>query len=331
MKFKKYLLLVLLGFLISSIMFLSVVYFQMGTPTESSRWIYEARKIKLSIADSIDSSKLIVVSGSSGLFGVSCQMIQQETEFPCVNGSMVVALPIDYMLNFARRLSSEGDIVLLVLEYATYQYKSQINSVLVDYLFSREPDYIASQNIIKKIRLFGALSLDRIAQGIIGKFRPLTKSKYGYQSNSINDYGDETNNRAVDMTEDDRQRIARKKGAKNLLEGGYFTSTNGMNIIKEFVNWCRQNNIQVIATWPNTVWFEEYAQPKTEEYFQSIKDFYQSIDVPILGQPRDFMYHHSLFFDSIYHPHDRGTRIRTEKLIELLQPYLERSTKTESK
>jgi hypothetical protein len=179
--------------------------------------------------------------------------------------------------------------VLLVLEYATYQYKGQINSVFVDYLFSREPDYIASQNLIKKIRLFGALSLDRIAQGIIGKFKPLTKSKYGYQSNSINDYGDETNNRAVDMTEDDRQRIARKKGAKNLLEGGYFTSTNGMNVIKEFVNWCRQNNIKVIATWPNTIWFEEYAQTGNRKilskhqgflsihgrsYYRSTKRFY---------------------------------------------------------
>jgi hypothetical protein len=100
MKFKKYLLLVLLGFLISCIMFLSVVYFQVGSPTESSRWIYEARKIKLRIADSINKPKLIVISGSSGLFGVSCQMIQKETEFPCINGSMVVALPIDYMLNF---------------------------------------------------------------------------------------------------------------------------------------------------------------------------------------------------------------------------------------
>ncbi len=302
MKFKKYLLLLLLGFLISSIMFLSAVYFQIGSPTESSRWIYEARKIKLGIADSIDKPKLIVISGSSGLFGVSCQMIQEETEFPCINGSTIVALQIDYMLDFARRLSSEGDIVLLVLEYGTYKYSGQVNSVLVDYVFAREPDYIASQNLIRKIRLFGGISLDRIAQGIIAKFKPLTKSKYGYQSNSINDYGDETNNREADMTEYHHQTIASEKPIKSLLEGSDTTSKISRNIIKKFVDWCRQNNIKVLATWPNTMHFEEYAQPQTEKYLQSIKDFYQSIDVSILGQPRDFMYDRSLFFDSVYHP-----------------------------
>ncbi|MDY6802761.1 MAG: hypothetical protein SXA11_03010 [Cyanobacteriota bacterium] len=305
-------------------MFFSVVYFQIGSPTESSRWIYEAKNIKLRISDSIDKPKLIVVAGSNGLFGISCHLIQKETKFPCINGSTIVALQIDYMLDLARRLSSEEDIVLLALEYETYKYSGQVSSVLVDYVFAREPDYISSQNLIRKIRLFGGMSLDRIAQGIIAKYKPLTKSKYGYQSNSINDYGDETNNRAADLTEYDRQKIAGEKPLKSLLEGGYFTSTTGMNIIEEFVDWCRQNNIKVIATWPNTIWFEEYISLETEKYFQSIKDFYQSIDVPILGEPRDFMYDPSLFYDTIYHLNDRGTRRRTQKLIELLLPYLDK-------
>jgi hypothetical protein len=189
---------------------------------------------------------------------------------------------------------------------------------------AREPDYIISSNLIKKIRLLGGISFKRLTKGIIAKFKPPKKRKDGYQSNTINDYGDETNNSEANMTEYHYQRVASEKPMRPLLEGGYFTSTTGMNVIKEFVNWCSQNNIKVIATWPNTIWFEEYAQPETEKYFQSIKDFYQSINVPILGEPQYFMYDRSFFFDTIYHPNDRGTRRRTKKLIELLSPYLDK-------
>jgi hypothetical protein len=205
-----------------------------------------------------------------------------------------------------------------------YKYDGKVSDVLIDYVLAREPDYIISSNLIKKIRLLGGISFKRLTKGIIAKFKPPKKRKDGYQSNTINDYGDETNNREADMTEYHYQIIASEKPIKSLLEGSDTTSKISMNIIKKFVDWCRQNNIKVLATWPNTIHFEEYAQPQTEKYLQSIKDFYQSIDVPILGQPRDFMYDRSLFFDSVYHPHDRGTRIRTQKLIELLSPYLDK-------
>lgn len=324
MLFKKYLIKVLLGFLISTIVFLSFVSFQIGSPTESSRWISEINTIKSRIAESINKPKLIVVSGSNGLFGISCQMIQKETEFPCVNGATSAGLQLDYIVYFARSLASEQDIVLLALEYGMYKYDGKVSDVLIDYVLARDPDYIISSNLIRKIRLLGGMSFKRLTKGIIAKFQPPKKRKDGYQSNTIDDYGDETNNSEANMTEYHYQRVASEQPMQSLLEGGYFTSTTGMNVIKEFVNWCRQNNIKVIATWPNTIGFEEYAKPETEKYFQSIKDFYQSIEVDILGQAQDFMYDRSFFYDTIYHLNDRGTRRRTQKLIELLSPYLEK-------
>ncbi|MGK7894653.1 MAG: hypothetical protein AB4372_13765, partial [Xenococcus sp. (in: cyanobacteria)] len=134
MKLKKYLFQVLLGFLISTLVFLSLVSFQIGSPTESSRWIYEINTIKSRIAKSINQPKLIVVSGSNGLFGISCKMIQKETEFPCVNGASNAGLQLDYILDFAQNLASERDTVLLALEYGMYKYYNDntVNDVLID-------------------------------------------------------------------------------------------------------------------------------------------------------------------------------------------------------
>ena len=322
MKPKHYLIKVLISGLICCFLFVSLVSFQMGSPTESSRWIYEINTIKLRIAKSTASPKLIIVSGSSGLFGISCQMIQQETNFPCVNGANHLGLDIDYILDFSRNLASEGDIILMPLEYGVYQYDGKLSDVLIDYVFARDPGYITSRNLITQLHLFGGISFIRISRGIIGKFRPPTQRTFGYQSTTINEYGDETNNREADITPSQVRRVASENPISGLVEGGSVNSTTGMKLISEFVTWCHNNNIQVLATWPSTIYFEEYNQSGAEIYLQSIKDFYQSIKVPVLGNPRNFMYDHSWFYDTRYHLHDRGTRQNTKKIIDLLQPYL---------
>ncbi|MGV2829135.1 hypothetical protein [Myxosarcina sp. GI1(2024)] len=95
-----------------------------------------------------------------------------------------------------------------------------------------------------------------------------------------------------------------------------------MKQIAEFTKWCQQHQIKVLATWPNTIWFDYYRQPEPQAFFQSIEDFYRGLDVPVLGRPESAMYDKSMFYDTIYHPHDRGKRQRTEELVSLLRPYL---------
>ena len=95
-----------------------------------------------------------------------------------------------------------------------------------------------------------------------------------------------------------------------------------MKAIKNFVDWSLKNNINLIATWPNTFWFEAYQEQQAKEFFQSINDFYQTIKVPLLGNYRYFMYDKSMFYDTSYHMNDKGVRYRTKQLIDLLQPIL---------
>ena len=322
MKPKHYLLKVLISGLICCFLFLSLVYFQMAIPTESSRWIYEINIIKSKIAKSTASPKLIVVSGSSGLFDISCKMIQKETKFPCVNAATHLGLDIGYILDFSRNIASEGDIILMPLEYEVYKYDGKLSDVLIDYVFARDPSYITSRNLMTQVHLFGGISFSRIARGIIGKFFPPTQRNFGYQSKTLNDYGDETNNREADITPSQVRRVAAEEPIGDLVEGGFIKSTNGMKLISEFVAWCHNNNIKVIASWPSIIDFEEYNQKSTQVFLKSIEDFYQSIKVPVIGNPMNFMHNRSLFYDTGYHLNDRGTRQHTKKIIDLLQAYL---------
>src|SRR5215216_5398631 len=73
-----------LGLVLPTLLWYALVTFQMGAPTESTRWIKEIYDIKLAKATQRNSPKLLIVSGSNGLFGISAQQIERETGFPTV-------------------------------------------------------------------------------------------------------------------------------------------------------------------------------------------------------------------------------------------------------
>jgi hypothetical protein len=322
MNYSKYFQLILSGFLIGCILFCLTVYYQIGAPTESSRWDSEIYTIKYRIAQSISTPKLVVVSGSSALFGISCQMIQEDTGVPCVNGGTNAGLGIDYILWQARSLVKPKDIILLPLEYESYIDDGIPKNQVIDYVFSRDLKYLSSVDFITQIRFISGISFERLKIGILAKFNPPQPLKTVYQSETINDYGDETKNRESDRTIDQINEVDR---AKPSPIAGYLKSSQGMKSIENFIAWCRKNDIEVIATWSNTINFPIYQEQEQQEFFQSIEDFYKRMKVPILSNPTNAMYDKSMFYDTMYHLHDRGRRYRTRQLIDLLRPYLENS------
>lgn len=307
-----------LGFLLGFIIFLLAVFYQIGAPTESSRWIDEIYEIKSSLANSLKTPKLVIISGSNALLGISCKMIYQESKVPCLNGGTNGGIDLYYLLGRPRTWLKPGDLVLLPLEYEYYLATDTPNNVFIDYVFSRDPKYFLSVSLLTQLRLIWGLSFERLFLGIKGKFKPPQPIQSGYQSKTINEYGDDT---SYDKTQQTKAKLIPIE-IDSEFQQGYATSH-----ILNFVNWCKQNNVQLIVTWPNTLWFDIYQQPSKQEFFQSVEDFYKVNRVPVLGQPKDFMYEPSLFSDTVYHMNAQGVHQRTMQLINLLKPYLEKMPK----
>src|SRR3954469_18262325 len=57
---------------------IAAFYLNLGVPTESSRWCYEINEKKRHLAANISSPKLLLVGGSSTLFGISAREIQSH-------------------------------------------------------------------------------------------------------------------------------------------------------------------------------------------------------------------------------------------------------------
>ncbi len=346
MAYLRYLRSILFGFLLGCILFLLAVFYQIGAPTEGNNGFDELFTSKSHIANSLKTPKLVVVAGSNALYGISCKTLHEETSMPCVNGGTGAGVGVDYVLYRARSWLKPRDIVLLPLEYEFYKDDGTPSNLLVNYVFSRDPKYLLSVDIITQIRLIGGISFERLKQGVVAKLNPTqpreTDKRYKNVPQYLNEYGDRIDNQEGELSEDNlkyfksfletdihkRIKLIDDELKKN-YNSGFLQTTYGIKSINKFVEWCKINNIQVIATWPNTLWFDGYKEPQQQNFFQSIEKFYKSISVPILGKPEDFMYSdRSIFFDTIYHLNDKGVRYRNQQLLTLLQPYLQEIEKS---
>jgi len=85
------------------------------------------------------------------------------------------------------------------------------------------------------------------------------------------------------------------------------------------------HDILLLVAFPSYVYFPEYRVGEYEVFFENIVRFWRDIGVIYLGNPYEFMYDdRSLFYDTAYHMNDLGMTINTQKLIDLIRPYIER-------
>ena len=65
-------------------------------------------------------NRLIVISGSNGLYGINNTILEQETGLPVINMATHAGLPLDYLMARSLKYVKSGDIVVLPLEFAYY-------------------------------------------------------------------------------------------------------------------------------------------------------------------------------------------------------------------
>jgi hypothetical protein len=103
---------------------------------------------------------------------------------------------------------------------------------------------------------------------------------------------------------------------------GFPQSPPGLPPIREFCEWARQNNVRVLATFPNICHRPEYDLPAAKQMPAQFRAFYESMGVPVLGDISESMLPEEQMYDSLYHPMRDAALARTRRLLTHLAPYL---------
>jgi hypothetical protein len=303
--------------LLSGLIWSGLVYVQLGVPTESSRQLYEVSIHKISNASMIKDRKLLIVSGSNSTYGISAAMLQQSLNMPAVNLGVSAGFQLEYILLQAQKVANPGDVILLPLEYSLYDYNGIPDSVLIDYVFARDVDYLSAGNVWRVPYFVFGVDVIRVAKGL--KNRYILADKMHASHEGFNSNGDAVHN--IPDTALPLENIKRLSPIKHLVHG-ISSSSKSWEILDEFVAWSKKRGVKILVTYPAVLFHSSYYSPNALKMVKEVETFWNSRGISILGTYDEFIYGAEYIYDTAYHLNTLGMEIRTRKLIDYLRDFL---------
>ncbi len=279
-------------------------YSQFGrsTPNGYANCAYIEKKRAL--ASEVAPPKLLIAGGSNAAAGIDASALQTALGIPVFNFSLFATFSPGFDFFQARKTLRRGDAVLLAFEYLAYEYENPTNA-LVDTVFSCGTDYWETLDWTHRLLYVFAVRPQRYFSTLAFS-SSVAERATRMAEDTIAPDGDLASPFPVPAPE---------SSTHTPLVIRFHADSEGVREITEFAFWAKANGIRVFATWPNTLYFKEYARIRE---FGMISDFYAALDVPVIGTPADAMVPPELIAETIYHLTKLGITQRTERLSKAL-------------
>ena len=320
MSYKKSFLYIILSFFCIAIFWIIGYYLLSGIESGASKYVNDRLKIHHRIADNIKQNKILVIGGSSVLFGVDNKYMSERLNMPVINMGSVGGLGLNYLLYDAKKSIKENDVVLLQLEYLLYDeswdiQRHQISTVWDNYNI----DYLKSLNFYDKIKLIYGVDKYLIKNKIYTIIMGLKIIDQGIEDSKwIDEYGMIQSNTVENS---DRKKLL-KSIEKRVFNNGEVLGEYKKENIKDFLSYCRSKNVKVYVTFPPYLYNKKYFDEEDERKIQKIKDFWESKNIKVINDYTDTLYNVDDFCNSVYHLNTNGREKYTKMLIEKLKLYI---------
>lgn len=313
-----------LGFLASWIAGVAVAIFLIvatagldNWTSSRSSWAAWILKQKQELIRQPSDRRLIVISGSNGLFGIDADQLEKETSYRAINAATHAGLPWKLNILTSANLARSGDIVLMPLEYASYYRDEPLNSLAVEVAHQIGLRYFLTLSMAQKLTYIRLLTPDFIQQQIQQWISPKVAteryqriSKLGYWKFGLSQRGD------VDLTnaEPELERVISSEESRRRLQiYPDKVDEKGRELCRNIES-LTERGVRVIGT-PDNVYMLEMATRdarhatliKAQALFKRCGG--EWLDVPSEGlQPIDHM------LDSVFHLNNKGRQSRTQEL-----------------
>jgi hypothetical protein len=309
----------ILGSILGLCLFWSLIRLQLGVPTQSSRWCYEILNRKKELCRAAKGKKILLVGGSNVLFGMRAAEIEEALGVPTINYGLHAALTSPYILDLSKEVLNPGDTVVLALEYSGY-VSGAYDDLFIDYVMARDPEKFDKAPWRTKLKWGFGFSPTTLIDRYTSRRKAVGPHEIGfpYDVQFLNEHGDQAG-QTRDKLPADRHV---NEGQKVLFQRIVSTSP-GLQSVREFCKWSRENDIRVLATFPNIVNWPEFDTPRAAESIHTIEELYKSMGVPVLGTAQESMLPETDFFDTCYHLTEEAAKERTKRFLVHLKPFFQ--------
>ncbi|PSB41880.1 hypothetical protein C7B77_27085 [Chamaesiphon polymorphus CCALA 037] len=294
------------------------------------------KKEQLAVKIQPNRQRILIVSGSNGLFGISAEKISQATGIETINLSSHAGLGGEYILNRAAKIIRKGDLILLPIEYSLY-YSSGISddfedraSTLNSFMISYDRESLQQISSLALLRFLlrnafqdirtpeyqsyfrGRLSRQDISARL--QQQKDRKDDNCYSGLTINNFGDETCNVGRDNIQINPK----------VLEPVLSSATNTEQIdpkgyISKFVTATNRIGAKIIPLYPVSTHSKHSEAIAFKKCTQEIKNFWKERKIEFRDTLQDALLAPELMYNTPYHPKDTGRHQRTQKIIKLVE------------
>jgi signal recognition particle subunit SEC65 len=302
---------------------LALVAGQLGRPHIDNMWVEQAYSKKIQAVRRVGATpKIVVVAGSGAMFGVSSSVLSDAWGLPAINLGVNAGIGPQFMIDYALPLINTGDIVIAPLEYPLYIYDGEVNHVLLSFLLSH-PGAFPGFSFSSVVKAMWAAPLKRVLEGYLGMPEGFqVAGLYGPHNLDVN--GDQVNSQLA-LRDGALHQAAVTKDAESY--GQYFTADAlGWNLWRKFADALQDRGACVIFVPPPMMFKAEYADRAQERrLYRDLPTAARQNGLNYLGDPRDFLYPSSWFFDTNYHLVAEKREVYTRALVSVVGANVQKS------
>lgn len=302
-----------------SSLWLGLVASLAGRPHIHNQWVEQAYAHKLAAAREVTTPRMLIVAGSSAMFGIDSGLLGSALGRPVINLGVNAGVLAPFIIDQARLALRSGDWVILPLEYPLYHDEGMLNRQFIDFYVSH-PLPVNEIGWGRWLRLLWQLPLERVLEGYRGLPADFKVSGlYGPQN--LDARGDQFNSERVHRTdamqEAVRQSPAEIYGNRALKGGASWERWRAFADEVETMGGC------VIFVPPAMLYRPSYRDNEVERrYYETLPEQARSNGLHYAGHPFNFMYEEDDFFDTNFHLTAEMRVKHSEKLAAALAPVL---------
>ena len=248
------------------------------------------------------SPRIIIAGGSNVTFGIDSELLETELNLPVVNLGIHAGLGLDFMLEELESVTRPGDIVLLIPEYFLHVQGEYELQTLASSLYPPASEFY-EEDLITDLKAHFSNNRKNL-RNILNRVPPDTNTIY--RKKSFNSRGD----MVAHLDLPDKETLT----AEAVINYKYWEGIDRMNHLSAKLD---KRNATLIFMFP--VLAESKFNKSREEISALKRDLENDLNAKILGEPQDFMFKDSYFYNTVYHPNAAGRQLRTEKMILLLK------------
>ena len=264
--------------------------------------------------------RAVFVGGSNALFGVDSERFTRETNYPSLNFGRAAGMGPELILDLLLPYLNKGDLVVLHWEYEHYGFtrSGSVDLTYLNLLLGPQASFKDQLPWLDRRLISLSVPFSQLRVAIETRINPYVDSGAYRCTWVLDDGGNARSNIGRTITEEELS-----DGPLNSLISELEISSDAKKIFIDFVRYCRDRGIRVIASWPNLYAHPDYfANDVLEGNLLEIRGFWKSLGVPTVGDPEDSMLTAEFFYDTSYHLNAKGVALRTQKLVEELKPWL---------